>query len=415
MKFFVRLIKLFSLLFLIAYPFGQLAKIPLPFLQPELKVYLTDIFLFLTLLTWLTWHWFRKSKIRPPPSFLPVLGFFGAAGFSLFLNSFFLTCQESLISSLYLGRWLIYAGAYFFVFDFSRRVEGRFLTLDNFTKILVCLGIIVAIFGLIQYLVWPDLRSLETAQWDPHYFRVVSTFLDPGFTGLILVFSLILIVGLFLNTPSKNKNQKKILVLAGVVIYLALALTYSRSSYLAYLIAAAVFSWFRKSTKLFLTALIILIITIVLLPRPGGEGVRLERWASIEARIRSWRNASVIFLDHPIFGVGFNSYRYAQRDYGFLGEDWQENHAGSGADSSLLFVLATTGIIGLAAYFWLWLKLAKISYSEARRKPMALAVFSTLAAVWVHSFFLNSLFYIWIMAWLWMLLASFEALKRVDK
>ena len=101
--------------------------------------------------------------------------------------------------------------------------------------------------------------------------------------------------------------------------------------------------------------------------------------------------------------MGFNSYRYAQRDYGFLEKDWQENHAGAGADSSLLFVLATTGLIGLMAYSWLWLGIYKLAL-----KAKSAVFLASLTALCAHSFFLNSLFYAWIMAWLWMLVAVFE-------
>jgi hypothetical protein len=101
--------------------------------------------------------------------------------------------------------------------------------------------------------------------------------------------------------------------------------------------------------------------------------------------------------------VGFNAYRYAQRDYGFLEEErWQLSHAGAGADSSLLFVLATTGILGLGAYLKIWLKVLEKSGSKKNR----LLVLTVLGVLLSHSLFLNSLFYPWIMAWLWLVLAT---------
>jgi O-antigen ligase len=180
-------------------------------------------------------------------------------------------------------------------------------------------------------------------------------------------------------------------------------LTYSRSSYFAYLIGMAVIAWAKRAPKFFLTVLLIFILTILVLPRPGGEGVKLERESTVQARIRNWKQSLVIARDHPIFGVGFNAYRYAQRDYGFLGKDWQTSHAGAGADSSILFVMATTGLVGLAVYLWFWVSLLRVT----RYGLVALA--SSLALL-AHSFFNNSLFYPWIMVWFWVLLG----LRRDD-
>ena len=89
-------------------------------------------------------------------------------------------------------------------------------------------------------------------------------------------------------------------------------------------------------------SLLILGLTIVILPRvSSGEGVKLERMSTVWARIASWKKAWEIFSDNPIIGVGFNTYRYAQKAS-------PESHAGAGSDSSILLVMATTGI-GLRA------------------------------------------------------------------
>ncbi|GAI81903.1 unnamed protein product, partial [marine sediment metagenome] len=137
---------------------------------------------------------------------------------------------------------------------------------------------------------------------------------------------------------------------------------------------------------------------------PGGEGVRLERTATIQSRFGSWQQALIIFRDHPLLGVGFNTYRYAQRNYGFLDQEkWQTSHAEAGVDSSLLFVLATTGIIGFLVYSWLGSSVIRLSLSVVNAK-IGLVVLASVAALVCHSFFLNSLFYSWILAWLGIIL-----------
>lgn len=290
-----------------------------------------------------------------------------------------------LVGGLYLLRWMMYSlmfGAVGVWLPDKRQVN----------RLILGLGLALVTVGVVQYVFLPDTRFLQVGQWDPHYYRVIGAWLDPGFTGMLLVLFLV-----FLMTHRLLARWPQHLV--WVLTYATLLLTYSRSSYLAYAVAVCVLARVKRSGSFLVKTMLILAISIYAVPRwSGGEGVRLERLASIQARIRNWQNSWHIFSDHPVLGVGFNVYRYAQRDYGFLDENnWQTNHAGAGADASLLFVAATTGILGLAVYLWYLRQL--ISLND-------LTVNCTLAALVTHSLFLNSLFYPPIMAWLSLLVLS---------
>ena len=309
----------------------------------------------------------------------PVVVFSAIAFFSWLIKIPQHSFQEILIAFLYLWRWLVLAAAYFLF-----RVSWRWL---------LAFGVIIALIGWCQYLFWPDLRWLAVYGWDDHYYRLTAPFFDPAFTGLILALTLILLTEKYwLGLKSKRLNICHLLF---VICYLALALTYSRSSYLAYLVGMALIARQKKAKKFFAGVIALFLITLLLLPRPSGEGAKLERTSTITARIRNYQQSWQIIKVHPLFGVGFNFYRYAQQDYGFLETDWQENHAGSGADNSFLFVWATTGIFGLLAYLWLIWQMLKI-------EPI-----STTAVI-VHSLFNHSLFYPWVMLWLWLRLGVRE-------
>jgi|GEM_PF-319193 len=449
-----KLIRFLIFGYLLVFPFGQLVRLPFSS-GSEVRVYLTDIFVLLMIVFWGIWRIkTRKENKERAALFWPILVFIGVAALSLLFNVSRLAGGETFVASLYLLRFIFYAGVYFVVFDLQVEQPriSHFLTLA---------GGLTACFGLLQYLWFPDLRVwLEAGNWDPHYYRAIGTFLDPGFLGMIMVLNLILLYRLVtgekyfwrfgrpsqisspqfcpqnscgISGPSwakkalypvgrslygaksesskiwmgfpRQKLFRLSLILNTIVTYLCLMLTYSRSSYLAYLLGMAVIAWIKKAPRFFLAVLIIFTLTILVLPRPGGEGVKLERESTIQARIRNWRQSLTIAGDHPVFGVGFNAYRYAQRDYGFLGEEkWQQNHAGAGADSSLLFVLATTGIVGFAIYGWILKKVLS--------GTCGLAVFASMTALLGHSFFLNSLFYPWIMGWIFLLLGSFNKAKK---
>jgi O-antigen ligase len=166
---------------------------------------------------------------------------------------------------------------------------------------------------------------------------------------------------------------------------------------LAFLAGLSTILFLRKRKRIIFIIIIIFIISLTLLPRPGGEGVKLERVASFIQRVENWQTAINIWKNYSIFGVGFNNYRYAQHKLGFLIQpDWKITHAGAGVDNSFLFVLVTSGIIGEILFLNFWLRVLVASKSRL--------VVGSLVAVFVHSLFINSLFYPWVMIWVWFLL-----------
>ena len=309
---------------------------------------------------------------------LPIFTFFTVGLISLLMASRLYPWSSILVGSMYLVRWLAYSLFFASIIQLIKPVRIAY--------IIYSLGLLTVVISLGQYLVFPDIRSLVVSEWDPHYYRAVGQFLDPGFTGIILVFTLIFLT----MNPFKNRL---INLISWSASYLAFALTYSRSSYAAFLVSMAYISWRRKSLKFFLFIVILFITTLYALPRSsGGEGVDLERTSSIQARIDSWATAWRIYTQHPIIGAGFNVYRYAQGAS-------LKSHAGAGADSSLLFVAATTGLVGLLAYLWYLRSLYLLSTVNYELR-------ATLVAVLVHSMFLNSLFYPAVMVWLSLLVLS---------
>lgn len=344
---------------IISFVLGNLYKFS--FFSPDVHLSFLDIVVFsITLIT------FPPKLAKYHYLSTPILVFFILAFISLLLALPVYGWQAVLVGGMYLARWLVYS---LFFASIVQLIKS-----SQIKKILLTMGILTAILGLAQYLVFPDIRSLAVSEWDPHYYRVVGTFLDPGFTGLILVFTLILL---------ENVS------FWWVITYLALALTYSRASYLAFLVSMAYLAWKKKGWKFFFQILLLFTVTVTILPRaPDGEGVKLERTNSIQARIDSWTTAWKIYAQHPVVGAGFNVYRYAQGAS-------LKSHAGAGADSSLLFVAATTGTLGLLAYLWYLKRLSQF--------PISSFYFPALL---VHSLFLNSLFYPAVMVWMSLLFLS---------
>lgn len=365
-------------LLILAFSVGNLYKFN--FFSPDVHVSLLDITMAVLALI----NFRAYLNLKSSPLFKPIIVFTSVALLSLTISGFHYGFHAQLVGLMYLVRWLFYST--FFIAAIKLRLPKNTLLI---------LGLCITILSLGQYFIFPDVRSLAATDWDLHFYRVVGTLLDPGFTGLILVFTLIFIT-------TRSPFNRLINLISWSTCYLALALTYSRSSYLAFLVSMTYIAWKRKSAKFIAGILILFAVTVYLLPRASsGEGVKLERTNSINTRVINWLRALTIFQDHPILGVGFNTYRYAQNEYGYeTGEKWLVSHAGAGADSSLLFIAATTGLVGLAAYtYYLYHLRSSIYY---------------LIPLLIHSLFLNSLFYPAVMLWMALLVRENTSPKSVS-
>lgn len=229
------------------------------------------------------------------------------------------------------------------------------------------------IFGILQYLYWPNFTYFDSLNWDPHLYRLVSTYFDPTFTGLIYLFLIIIV---FLN--KKIPFRKTILIFS----YLALSLTYSRSTYLSFLVAFTFIAFNKKSLRIFLFSLGLVLLTIFSMPRMEGEGTKLERTSSIKAKIENYKEGFNIFSKSPIVGHGYNNLFYIRQINN------KNSHANSGFDGSLMTILTTCGIIGLIL-FVLGLKTMFIGGN--------LTLKTILISTLFHSLFANSLLYPWIL------------------
>ena len=282
--------------------------------------------------------------------------------------------------SIILLGWIIYSG-------------GLPKLKDQIAQILIISGVGLAILGLLQLIFIPDLGFLEKSGWDPHYFRVVSTFLDPNFVGSY--FSLTFIILFYNFLYQKRAIAKKWYILSLTLLFLALLATFSRSSYLLFIISGLTLAFLNKSIKILIIYFILFTILISgfylytqNIARPRG----IDRAQSASFRIDTWQQGLQIFQKSPILGIGFNAYKFAIREYNLAPEQFIKSRGSTSNDSSLLFVLATTGFIGLLSY----ILFLGITLWSNRKNFILLAA---LVGLIMQSFFTNVLFYPFILVW----------------
>lgn len=384
----MNIIKLLLTLTLLSLIPGQLIRIPIS----GAVITISDITVSATVAISAIYLFTIKKSIKLNPIIaVPALIFtlFATTSTILSLNVF--SKMAVVTSSLFLFRFLLY---FFISIIVSNLVEKK--EIESWLNIFIITVLVYTTLGFIQLAVFPDLSFLVQYGWDPHIQRLVSSLLDPNFSGGLITFAIAVAMSLFL------KNGQKKYLLACAIFFTGIVLTFSRSSYLA-LIAAFVVIGVLKSPKLLGVFVLIGLFSYFAIPQVKS---RVEGAFSLDetaqARIESWQKAIVIFSNNPVFGVGFNTYRYAQENYGFFAQtDPTGGHSGAGSDSSILLVLATTGTVGAVFYLYFLISILKVTLKGITKNYLHIATLASFVALIVHSQFVNSLFFPQIMLAFW--------------
>lgn len=272
---------------------------------------------------------------------------------------------------------------------------------------------IIILIGYLQFYLFPDISDFSTVGgFDPHIGRFLGTWMDPNFVAGLLGFWIPIMIG---DWYSRNKScRKRMLAVLILLCLYAVFLTFSRSGYLAAGFGLVIF-FFLRDPKVILIGTVIVMLGITLNPRAqkrvgelGGTlaNVLLQETDEIDPtaslRIISWGRTLTLWEKHPIFGIGYNTFRYKAAEEGIVEEEY---FSSGGSDSSLLTVLVTTGTVGLFFfclwYGWMivksWMAFWRIrtgcSKNQLIGESIHLGLFSGLCSILVHSLFVNSLLF----------------------
>jgi O-antigen ligase len=203
-----------------------------------------------------------------------------------------------------------------------------------------------------------------------------------------------------------------IILFVSLADLIAVYLTYSRSALIMLVAAVITYLALQKQKKLAFAAIVLLIAIIFFLPKQSHstftEGTNFLRITSGVERLDSIQTGVKIFEQSPVLGVGFNAYRYAQHKVGLTNIYWQVTHSGAGTDNGFLFVLTTAGIIGLTAFIYLLFCIFRQAKSQLKQNVHSVVLFAVLLGLILDGFFVNSLFYVLLLEWIWIFAALTE-------
>jgi hypothetical protein len=365
----------FCLLLLILGQFTLLFKIG------ESNVYAFDVAIIIFSIFGICYFLLVKKSIVISRSHFYFIFFCFVALASLIFSFLKYTPDEIMSGSMYLVRFVAYLSSGVVVYNM--RKNGLIAAKEIFYSIVVS-GILLGAGGIVQLFLLPDFGVLDPGLgWDPHKNRLASTFFDPNFVGCYLSICLVLLL-------DKWYSEKKFLITDFLFFSFTLVsvfLTFSRSAWVMLAVIIFIFGWFRSRTLLYVS-LMVAFCAYFAVPRVQTRiSGTTDPADSARYRFGSWSTALQVSKENLLLGVGFNNYKIAQKDLGLLSLEKLDYRSATGSDSSLLLVLATTGITGLLIYL---AGLVTPIFSEKKLDVMMLALTAGLLA---DSLFINSLFY----------------------
>jgi hypothetical protein len=305
-----------------------------------------------------------------------------------------LSIFELVASLAYLARWVVYLGLYVVIVNFVRERDIRpvwealELTMVLFGAFGIFQSAFLPDFGLMLN---PDAVLYETV--DPQGHRLVSTILEPNIAAAMLMTVLLVQIAQLAFGGEVRRGRLWLLVIA-------FALTLSRSGAAGFIVGMTLILLARglgaRLLRFVGTGVFLILIS---LPGLIPFAMKYEKFnvvggSGIAARMFAWERALATFVEHPWFGIGFNTYGFVQQRQGIP----RTGAASYATEGGLLFIAVMTGVVGLAVYCVMlglvlrrcrWVRLA--TNALPRDRGLAVGTAAATIAVIVHSVFVNSL------------------------
>jgi len=227
------------------------------------------------------------------------------------------------------------------MYGFAWLVEDE-KSLRTIVTVMLTAALIVSIYGIINYVTGNNLAES---------YRVRATL---GSTVTLAgVLLLAFAVSISLTIIGDTGRWRFLFPVVSLFSFVCLILTYTRGAWLGAILAIII--TFLFSTGRRKTALLVAIVLLVIAPLASQHvRERVRSFAqlqemSIGGRFSMWLSATETAKDRPFFGVGLMDLgkvydKYKRPDSGF-----SSGHM----HSDFFHVLASTGIVGLAAFLWL--------------------------------------------------------------
>jgi O-antigen ligase len=243
--------------------------------------------------------------------------------------------------------------SYYWLYAFaiaSQFLRHRAKTFINFFLMGLSLTVCISLFQYIGFV--PSPKGFATG-----FIGGASPYIT---YSLLLVFGM-LILSYYCRTAATRK-RKALLLLLICAFFLSLAVVPGRIGYLAFaaLSPLMLYNILGRRRLLGVVALSVFAIALLISSSVVRDRIWLavdevrdyqhgEKASSVGARLWMWDGAVNIFLENPIIGVGTGGYKNAMMKY----KDDPSLQDPDQPHNSFLYLAASYGVVGLAAFLWL--------------------------------------------------------------
>jgi len=234
------------------------------------------------------------------------------------------------------------------IFALMVDVEWTGKRLRTVLIVIVGMALVCSLIGFAEhqfrFLLWNE-TVIRTNDFNV-YFRVNSLFWDPNVFGRYLALAITVVAAALIW--ARRRNEAIILCVIAAILWLALVITFSQSSFIALLAGLSVLVALRWSLKFVLVGIGVLVVGTVLFATVAGGVVKLDLSrlnAQSAGRANLIEGGINLFEDRPFFGYGSGAFSEAFRE-----EETNGNAPVTESHTEPITVAAEQGIVGLAVY-----------------------------------------------------------------
>lgn len=304
---------------------------------------------------WLVRH---RPRVTVPPYSRPLLAFVAVMVTGILLSD--MPAVEKLHAVGRARFFILYAALYVFLRHHPAGASRRWIT------VLGVVTAIVGVYGVAQHFVPLDLvrptgkkivmYAVEETKTGP---LVLGTFNHHLTFANAYLFFACLFVSLGVGALPRVTWKLPL----GILLFVLCLWTESRAAWVAVPISALVITAGRHWKAAAVCLGLCFAAMGISYATDGGFRERVDRTIfkkddlyNLGPRMRLWRAQREMFREHPVLGIGWdNNERHAKEYVDRLFPDRSDNFYGH-AHSELLQILVTTGVLGMAAFLWLWVE-----------------------------------------------------------
>jgi len=249
--------------------------------------------------------------------------------------------------------------------------------IDEFIRDMVIITVLVSVYGLLQ------VGGIDFVKWEVRN-SPLSTLGRRNFAAEYLVMVIPYMYYLMID-----KKKQWILYIPLVLSVIHLIFTFTRASYIAFLISGVVF-FVLAGKRVNVKVAVIVLLSFLVFSQPLFSGIKTFERGTVKSRMLIWNITLKMIKKNPIMGVGPGNFIIT---YPYYAKDSPERmivaHRVSSVHNDYLEVCAEAGIVGFVLFLYLLFSVFKASFvlyrgSGRKEKLLISGIISSMVAICVN-------------------------------